>query len=66
MTLGDLRRLYRWFETDLWVENISRRFVEFWFSDFYGYWRTRLFSFLVILEDKVVFIFWGYCTGWEG
>jgi hypothetical protein len=32
--------------------------VEVWFSDLYGYWRTRLFSVLVTLEDKVVLIFW--------
>jgi hypothetical protein len=32
--------------------------VEVWFSDFYGYWRTRLFLVLVTLEDKVVLIFW--------
>jgi hypothetical protein len=58
LTTGDLNMLYRWSAADLWEENISRRFVEVWFSDLYGYWRTRLFSVLVTLEDKVVLIFW--------
>jgi hypothetical protein len=36
---------------------VWRRFpdiVEVWFSDLYGHWRTRFFSVLVTLEDKVV------------
>jgi hypothetical protein len=32
----------------------------------YGYWRTRLFSVFVTLEDKVVLKFWWYCIGWDG
>jgi hypothetical protein len=55
---GDVSRLYRWSTTDSWAEEISRDIVEVWFSDLYGYWRTRLFSVLVTLEDKVVLIFW--------
>jgi hypothetical protein len=54
---GDVRP-YRWSTTDSWAEDISRDIVEVWFSDLYGYWRTRLFSVLVTLEDKVVLIFW--------
>jgi hypothetical protein len=41
--------------------HVQRRFpdiVEVWFFDLYGYWRTRLFSVLVTLEDKVVLRFW--------
>jgi hypothetical protein len=39
----------------------KRRFqniFEVQFSDLYGYWRTRLFSVSMTLEDKVVLIFW--------
>ena len=31
-----------WSTIDFWVEEISRDIVEVWFSDLYGYWRTRL------------------------
>jgi hypothetical protein len=31
---------------------------DLWFTDLYNHWRTRLFSILVILEDKVVLKFW--------
>jgi hypothetical protein len=55
---GDISRPYRWSTTDSCAEEIPRDIVEVWFSDLYGYWRTRLFSVLVTLEDKVVLIFW--------
>ena len=66
LKIGDLNRFYKWYTTYLWVENISRRFAEVWFSVLHGYWRKMLFSILVTLEDKVVFIFWLYWIGWEG
>jgi hypothetical protein len=55
---GDVSRLYRWSTIDFLEKDISRDIVEVWFSDLYGYWRTRLFSFFVNLEDKVVLRFW--------
>jgi hypothetical protein len=30
------------FATNLWAEDIFGIFVEVWFFDLYGYWRTRL------------------------
>jgi hypothetical protein len=45
LTGDDVNRSYRWSATDLWEEDISRIFVEVWFSDLYGYWRTRLSSY---------------------
>jgi hypothetical protein len=55
---SDVDRPYMWSTIDFWVEEISRDIAEVWFSDLYGYWRTRLFSVFVTLEDKVVLKFW--------
>jgi hypothetical protein len=54
---GDVNRLYRWSATYLWVEDISKDILEVWFSDLYGYWRTRFFSALVTFEDEVFLSF---------
>ena len=43
-SIGDITRLYMWSTIDSWVEDISRDIVEVWFSDLYGYWKTRLSS----------------------
>jgi hypothetical protein len=47
-----------WSTTDSCEEEIPMDIVEACFFDLYSYWRTRLFSVLVTLEDKVVLIFW--------
>jgi hypothetical protein len=62
---GEVMRPYKWFRTDLWVEEILEDIVEVWFFDLYGYWRTKLFLVLVTFEDKVVLRSWWYCIGWE-
>jgi hypothetical protein len=51
---GDLNKPYRRSETDLWAEEISRDLLRFGFL------------IILLLEDKVVLIFWWICIGWEG
>jgi len=53
----DVSRSYMWSTIDFCVEEIPRDIDEVWFSDLYGYWRTRLFAVLVTLDYKVVLIF---------
>jgi hypothetical protein len=54
----DVNRLYMWSTAGSCEKDIPRDIVEVLFSNLYGCWRTRLFSVLVTLEDKVVLIFW--------
>jgi hypothetical protein len=45
-TIGGVNRSYRWSTSDLWTEKISRDLLRFSFLIF------------LLLEDKVVLIFW--------
>jgi len=58
MLTVEVGRTYRWSKSDSWEEYIYRDIFEVWFSYLYGYWRPRLFSVLVTLEDKVFPRFW--------
>jgi hypothetical protein len=55
---NEVNMMYTWSKTYSYAKDIPRGIFEVWFSDLYGYWRTRLFSVLVTLKDKVVLRFW--------